>query len=502
MASVLIAGDAMAKRGIVLICLVLLLSTFCSCSKRVENLDKFEKLVISAASETQASEPFASAVYVIIPKGCSAELAVRAELFVVGIKEKTGIKTYLKYDNESIPNDDGALQVLLGNTTNDISKDALRIRKADDYLYMYDRGALVIAGITDKATIEALDHFEDYILSTSSSASLMHEAAHFEYFAEYDLSTVKLNGFYLYDYAVKANGEVGVLGDALEDIILQRSGYFLDAKNPSGKNINIALDKDAPNGMATIETEGQNIYIRAKTFYGLSAAVANFAQLLVPVEAELDHCLDINEKIFIPYAKESVELLLGVVEEDAQASLDFRAALGEDLYGISADLLLFLNMSDTAIDYLKYDLRGDYEVISTMSRDAESSLVACGKPNVSFDAEKMCADIAVEAGRLWKLVILDSYDAEAINASNADDTIFLIREDDSLPHEYADFASMSFSFGGVEYIYRIVFSEKLLKISINDFTRENIGGSTKIFWNIVIDQKYHESFRNLQNSLN
>ena len=81
------------KRIITVICVALLLATFFSCSKRVENLDEFEKLVISASSETQPTEPFASAVYVIISKDYSAELALRAEALVTGIYEKTGVKT-------------------------------------------------------------------------------------------------------------------------------------------------------------------------------------------------------------------------------------------------------------------------------------------------------------------------------------------------------------------------------------------------------------------------
>lgn len=498
----MIAGDAMAKRVITLICLILLLAALCACSKRVENLDEFEKLVISAASETQKADPFASEVYVIIPKGCSAELAVRAEALVLGINEKTGIKTYLKYDDESVAVGKNALEILLGNTSRDISKDALRTKRADDYLCMYDRGALVIAGKTDEATIAALDRFEKDILSTASNASIMHEAAHFEYCAEYNVDTIKLNGYYLYDYAVKADGELNALAGALESVVLKKSGYLLDTKNPSSKSINIILDKNAQSGIATIETEDQNISIRANSTYGLSAAVVKFAQLLIPNNAEKVHDLNIDKKILVEYEKEGAELLIGVVEEGVQSSLDFHVALGKDLFGISTDLLLFLRMSDTVIDYLEYDLRDGYGVISKVKSDNESSVVICGKENISFDAENMCVGMTVRDDYSWNLVILDFYDSELLNDFDSENTMFLIRENDSFSPEYADLASLSFSFGGKDHNYRILTSQDLLELTVTEGECVEIDGSAKIFWKVSVASKYHASFKDLQNSLN
>ena len=317
----MIAGDFMSKRMIVLICFGLLTAAMFSCSKRVENLDEFEKLVISAESESQDLEPFASEVYVIIPKGCSAELAVRAEKLVLGIKERTDIGTYLKYDDEAIVSGNNVLEIFLGNTSRDISTDAFRTMKANDYLCMYDRGALLIGGKTDSATLAALDRFEKDILSTATKASLMHESAHFEHFDEYEIDTITINGFYIYDYAINADTETAAYGDVLSRYILQKSGYILEANLSVGKNIDIALDENALVGLATIETKGQNILIRANDTYGLSAAVAKFASLLISEESDGVYALDLKEKIFVEYEGEKTEFLISAVEYGVQNSV-------------------------------------------------------------------------------------------------------------------------------------------------------------------------------------
>lgn len=507
-ASALIAGDGMKKKIILLLSIVLLIVSLCACSKRVENLDEFESLLISASSETQDTEPFASTVYVIIPKDCSAELAVRAEKFVLGIYEKTGIRTYLKYDSESLSSGEDALCILLGNTSNTVSHDALRTRKADDYLCMYDRGSIVIGGKSDDATLAALDRFEEEILSTATSASLMHKAAHFEYFHEYDVDTVSLNGFYLYDYAIKADpdGDQSVLSEVLSKYITQKSGYVLDTKFSTAKTINIILDKDAINGIATIEPEEQNVSIRANSVYGLSAAVAKFAYMLIPENTESEHKLDINDKIFVEYENEDFDLLLGVAEEASQSSFDFHVALGEDIRGINSDIAVFLKISDGLVEYIENDLCENYGIVSIAKGERQDTSVVCARDDVLTDAEfgddRVYTDFTVNNRASWTLIALDAYDDVTIKAYDRSNAVFLIRETEALPLEYANSSELSFSFSGEKHTYKLVFSENLLDVVLKDGEKESIDGSSKTFWNINVSQKYHADLRKLQYAFN
>ena len=496
----------MAKRVITLICLILLLAALCACSKRVENLDQFEQLVIPAASKENISESFASGVYVIIPHDCSAELVARAEELVLGINEKTGLNTYLKYDNESTFSSSGVLEILLGNTSRIVSQDLLRTRKADDYLCTYDRGALVIGGRTDEATIAALERFEKDILPSATNASLMHEAAHFEYLAEYDLDTVTLNGFYLYDYTVNADIELKTVADVLTKYILQKSGYLLEGNTSADKSINIAIDEDATHGIATIETKSKDIYIRADSAYGISKAIVKFADLLLSENEDGKCAFELNEKIFVEYESEKAELLIGAVEKGTRDSVEFQSALASDLCGVSSDAVIFLKVSDIFVDYFKYDLDERYDVILSSERGEGDRAVVCGKENVSCDTElddgRIYVDISERDEVVWSVVLLESYDPDTVEAVEPYNTLLLIREDDALPPKYTNLQSLSFSFGGEAHVYRILTSQDILELTVTEGECVEIDGSAKIFWKVSVASKYHASFKDLQNSLN
>ncbi|MBE6593839.1 MAG: hypothetical protein E7642_07615 [Ruminococcaceae bacterium] len=498
----------MRKKIIPLLCLTLLITVLCACSKRVENLDEFESLLISASSETQDTEPFASTVYVIIPKDCSAELAVRAEALVLGIYEKTGINTYLKYDSESIADGEDVFSVLLGNTSHALSRDVLRTVKTDDYVCKYDRGSIVIGGGSDRATLAALDRFEGDILSTATSASLMHASAHFEYFHEYGVDTVKLNGFYLYDYAIKsdASEEIKALGDALKEYIVQKSGYALGKQAPTDKSISILLDKNATEGIAIIECEEQNISIRANSVYGLSAAVARFASLLIPQNAEDECQLTVSDDIHVEYNIEDLDVLVGVAEAGAQKSVDFHVAISEDLYKGQYDAVVFFKIGESVFQYLSYDINGNYNVAALLECDNGASSVICTQVGHSIDSAigdgRIYSDFKANNGIQWRLLFVDNYDDSVGELLDLQNTLLFVRDNGEVPLKYESFAEFPFSFEGGEYAYRLIFEQKSIDCALSDEEKETIDGSSKTFWRLNFNKRYHESFRVLQDSLN
>lgn len=264
-----------------------------SCSKKKDNseLDEiFERLEELDESETDEESEipyFAEHIYIIIPNGCSGELSLKARELADKMKEQVGLLVSLKYDNELTYLPKNSCEVLIGNTNRLASENAEDELKSNDYLCRWDDDALVICGKSDAATVKAIEKFISDVLPTSSPYSLMHEAAHFELFNEYEIKKILLNGYDLYDYilvydsAQKANERK--MAEALRDFINAKSGYLLsivpsnEFKNTSGRALKISVAKN-DSDKAVIIPEENGLSIVGNDSYSLSRAVAEFAK--------------------------------------------------------------------------------------------------------------------------------------------------------------------------------------------------------------------------------
>ena len=221
-----------------IICFLIIFCTLfslASCGTENKNNidDLFEELIKDTEeSSSESDEDTAMHVYLIIPRDCSGELSLKARALAEKIADKTGLLTSVKYDNEltTIPRD--SCEVLIGSTNRLASKNALDVLKSGEYLCHWDGEAIVICGRGDADTVIAIDKFISDILPTSSRDSLMARDAGFELKTEYEVKSITLNGYDLYDYVLayeksNENGEKGI-AIAIRDFINARSGYLLD----------------------------------------------------------------------------------------------------------------------------------------------------------------------------------------------------------------------------------------------------------------------------------
>ena len=268
-------------------CLALALCAFIclsSCAKSGSNLDEvFSQLEIASDDESETeSEAIVEHIYVIIPDGCSGELSLKARELADKIKEKTGLLTSLKYDNELKRAPDGSCEILLGNTDRLASKNAIDVLRKDEYLCHWDNGAIVICGRSDSATIVAVEKFMSEILPSATKYSIMHSGAHLEYKCEYDIKDITLNGYDLYDYTLiyPASNKYFEKDMAimLRDAINARSGYFLDVisdEEITDKTVRV-LSVSAQQKQNAIVPYEYGVAIVGDNSYSLSLAVDRF----------------------------------------------------------------------------------------------------------------------------------------------------------------------------------------------------------------------------------
>lgn len=297
---------------------------FSACAKKTGNIDDiFSQLEISDA-ETETEIPaFTEHIYIIIPSGASGELAIKARELADKIEAKTEILTSLKYDNELTVVPRNSCEVLIGNTNRLASENALDVLRTDEYLCRWDDGAIVICGRNDGATQIAIDRFINEILPLSSKYSLMQSDAKFEFYCDYAVESVKLNGYDLYDYVLtyaKSNkNQEKTMAFALRDYINSKSGYLLevlaDDEITSKDGRFISLQGASKENALALNEKG--IALQGVNSYMLSLAVMRFIN---DFEANINsNLIELNyyEKISIEDTKTSFQTSVCFVKDNS-----------------------------------------------------------------------------------------------------------------------------------------------------------------------------------------
>ena len=286
------------KKTLLFIVLAAICFLSVSCGQVDNGLDDFEDLLNDTGNASdQSGEPFAQMVYVVIPQSASAQLSARASELATAISEKTGVAATVKYDNESVVASDGNLEMLVGNTNRLRSKEMLKNFKLGEYICCWDRGSIIIGGRDEAATIAAIESFSSSVLHGASSTSLMGSDVKLEKRLEYDVKSITLNDYDLYDFTIvySAQGENGErsFANTLRDIIARESGYFLDVmpyssrEADTGKVIcvggDLLLNSDKQSYKALLSTSGADVSIYGNGSYELSVSVAEFIDKILTV---------------------------------------------------------------------------------------------------------------------------------------------------------------------------------------------------------------------------
>lgn len=333
---------------------------FVACATSQSNLeDIFSQLLISDESETEAPD-FTEHIYVIIPNGCSGELSVKVRELVDGIREKTGILTSLKYDNELTVTPKNSCEVLVGNTNRLVSENAMDVLRKDEYLCRRDDGAIVICGRSDASTVIAIDKFISNFLPLASNLSLLPEDAEFEYSVDYEIDRISLNGYDLYDYVFvypnrNQSGEKEI-ATMLRDFINARSGYYLEVISDveisarTGRIISL-YGIGANNVIAPCEN---GVALEGVDSYSLSLVAAEFIKMFKASENEGTVDLKFNSNIELSSIDTKFKSAFYFLKENKQVPF-------EPVYNLIA-LLKSEHMGICFIGNPNDDMRADFEL--------------------------------------------------------------------------------------------------------------------------------------------
>ncbi len=328
------------KKIFILMLLILALTLSLFACKNSNNDDIFDELMRPTDESEAQIEPFATRVYLIIPENSSGNLAGRASILADNINKKTGVEVYLKYDNETTVVADGELEILVGYTSRLASSEAMKQLKFEDYICKWNRDSILLGGRYEDATIAAIEAFEEKVLHGASKASLMGKDVKLESIKDYEVGSVQLNGYDLYDFTItysdrSSSGEYE-MAHSLRAYIASKSGYWLSVI--SDKRVNDTIGKvisisDSAEILydALCESRGGSIFVNGKDSYALSEAVADFAERLLSVDASGNASLYLDEMLTYSCTQESIGISAAFAEYADTPSI-------EQIYDINAHI--------------------------------------------------------------------------------------------------------------------------------------------------------------------
>lgn len=281
-----------AKKVLKITCaLALVIFVFSSCISKGGPTYPYLELITFGSESAEETEDVTPEYRLVIPEGASAQLFCAAEELCDKISAKTEAISYIVYDSEKVTDDPDTVEIVIGNTSREVSRSRLYGMRANDYVCSMTDDAIVIGGVSERATVAAIDRFCEEILPVSTAKALIPENGGFSFEDTYAVSSFKLNGYDISSYAivVEAADKLNLWNLALE--VRQRfsdeAGYHLDVipanadtRPPRAIYICEPSDDFGAN-IAKISPVSDGVAIRSCDMLGIFEAVDEFLELML-----------------------------------------------------------------------------------------------------------------------------------------------------------------------------------------------------------------------------
>lgn len=338
---------------------------------------------------------------VIVPSDCSGEVYDAADKLCKRIELKPTAKADVYYDYEAEANNKGHTYIYVGVLDNDICRRAYIDFRSDDYRYSFINEVFVVGGVTDKATVAAIERFIADIVDRSSDKLVMSDPEGFLYRADHtDDGGVLLNGFALSQYRIVypvGDAEGMLLANELKNNIERQFGYSLSVVSdsdgdPRSRSICIGRTMRADtHGYVCSETQGvimpyaTGISIVADNIFGLKLGMAEFAEILSDGK---DDGAQIKETITADYNKGAVSLINLYFYEnkyDVQKIL----SVCDTVRNSDTDIIRFEGISKEFFEYVRKNLVNEFYHLEVSFENRGSVYYLCRKDNVKTDTKTL-----------------------------------------------------------------------------------------------------------------
>ncbi len=373
------------KKTVILLALlvfaVFLMFALPSCAERLGQ-NTYEQ-IFSNINNDDGGNPSVDKYIIVLPSDCSSEIYSAAERLSDKIAENTETDTKIVYDYQSGDREKDEREILVGNTSRKESADYLKTFKINDFGYAYRNGVILIGGISESATISAIDKFISSVTVYADREILMNQDAEFFHSEEYEVGKVTLCGFELWDYSIvypKGDTEASRAACELRDSIAERAGYYLSVKSDKecvGDERAICIGSTALNNTADVtcvDTEAcilpysRGISVVFSNPYGMKLALDRLSSGLLTADETGHANFEISAELRLPFSALNLSVL-NVYPRNSTLGMEEIISIYDYIRGKSPKLIRMCGVSDVSAAYVAANLVKDYSLITVGGGD-------------------------------------------------------------------------------------------------------------------------------------
>ncbi len=271
-----------------LLLLFLFPSSLLSCQKETIDLP-FE--LLTEPSDAQSEQEELSAYRLILPISSSAELFSATQSLAKQLETATDVPAVVMYDTEwQATEDEKTVTVFVGNLSLPNVRHTLSDFRSDDYLCHIDGNTVLLGAKSEAATLAALERFASELLPYATAYGFSSDAE-LLFRADYGISSVKINGFDLWNYSIVYGPDSSgteALAKHLQHRLERDTRYTLDVCSAidfqeNRKQIFLTQTEETPKESIRIFADEYGITLSAHDLFGLSAGIQRLLeQILTP----------------------------------------------------------------------------------------------------------------------------------------------------------------------------------------------------------------------------
>ncbi len=310
------------------------------------------------------TEDTVSEYRLVISESASAYLSNAVNDLRERIEEKTATSTSVCTDSYAVIKDGRTWDILVGYTDLDVSRQAMKNMRRDDYTCRSYDGYTIIGGKSDNATLVAIERFAAEILPVSDGSCLIPKDGGFDFVGNYAVEGLTLLSADASAYSVFCDrddpAEINIASDFIQTLS-DRTGYIpeLVHTNTHDRQIVFEIDKGCEADIAYISASERGVTLRANSAFGLRAATERLLELICPDGCTGRLSPELPEEIAVPYSCPNISLaslcLGGLLPIDSPSEItDIVSAINEN----SPDLMLLGELEDTDRTRIKNSLSG------------------------------------------------------------------------------------------------------------------------------------------------
>lgn len=218
--------------SLALVIVLLTASLLCGCS--FEKHSAFDAVgeMLSNAKEQEVMK-----CEVVYPKGSSADVVMAARELASLLEEQTEMSvTSHRYEDKY---DSERLYVVIGRVSDDVTEYWYDGMGENDYVCRVYKNTVTVGGVTDSATLEAIQRFIDEILPAAEYGYIAEEGILFEHYEDVsDTDTDSPNGYGLAAASYRINKNVRITTEELKAVssAVKQSGADIITVRVANKN--------------------------------------------------------------------------------------------------------------------------------------------------------------------------------------------------------------------------------------------------------------------------